>query len=99
MDPDLSLLSADGLLSAADANERALRAAETRRLEVATAWADLHGALDDPGRSAALPGAERLVRLGGDGTPQIAEFAPAELGAAPGGVGRLRRGPRRRRAR
>jgi Domain of unknown function (DUF222) len=82
MDPDLSRLDADGLLSAADSNERALRAAEARRLQVAAAWADLHGALDDPDRSAALPGAERLLRLGGDGTPQVAEFAAAELGAA-----------------
>jgi hypothetical protein len=82
MDPDLSLLDADALLSAAEGNERALRAAEARRLQVAAAWADLHGALDDPRRCAALPGAERLVRLGGDGAPPVAEFAPAELGAA-----------------
>jgi hypothetical protein len=84
MRADLSLLDADGLLSAAEDNERALRAAEARGLEIAAAWAGLHGVLDDPGRSAALPGAERLVRLGGDGTPEVAEFAPAELGAVLG---------------
>ena len=27
-----------------------------------------------------LPGAEHPVRLGGDGTPTVADFAPAELG-------------------
>jgi hypothetical protein len=81
---DLSALDADALLSAAEDNERVARAAEARRLEVAAAWADLHGALDGPARSAALPGAERLVRLGGDGTPEVAEFAPAELGAVLG---------------
>ena len=28
-----------------------------------------------------MPGMEQLVQLGGDGTPEVAEFAPAELGA------------------
>ena len=31
-----------------------------------------------------LPGVERLIGFGGDGTPEVAEFAPAELGAALG---------------
>jgi hypothetical protein len=84
MPADLSLLDADGVLSAAEDNERSLRLAEAHRLEIAAAWADLHGVVDDPERSAALPGAERLVRLGGDGTPEVAEFAPAELGAVLG---------------
>jgi hypothetical protein len=84
MDADLARLDAAALLSAAEANERALRAAEARRLQVAAAWADLHGVPGGPARCAALPGAEQLVRLGGDGAPEVAEFAPAELGAALG---------------
>jgi len=60
--------------------------AEADRLEAgilaaAAHWADLHGHLDDDPDGRALPGMEQLVRLGGDGTPEVAEFAPAELGA------------------
>jgi hypothetical protein len=84
VDPDLSILDADALLSAAETNERVPQAAEARRLAIAATWADLHGFLDDPERCAVLPGAERLIRLGGDGTPEVAEFAPAELGAVLG---------------
>ena len=62
MDPDLTALDADALLSVAEDNERMAQAAEARRLLIAAAWADLHGVLDDPERCAALPGAERLVR-------------------------------------
>ena len=39
------------------------------------------GALDDADPGRCLPGAERLVRLGGAGTPEVAEFCPARLGA------------------
>ncbi len=52
--------------------------AETRRLCIAAHWADLH-----PGDAVAqsrLPGIEHPVRLGGEGTPTVAGFAPAELG-------------------
>lgn len=41
-------------------------------------WADLHSHVDD----SPVPGAERLVTIGGDGTPAVAEFASAELGVA-----------------
>jgi len=63
-----------------------LRCAEADRLgagilAAAAHWADLHGHLDDDPDGRALPGMEQLVRLGGDGTPEVAEFAPAELGA------------------
>ncbi len=80
-DTDLSGFDADATLAFVGRSR-----AEANRLEVgvlvaAAHWADLHGHLaDDPdGRS--LPGMEQLVRLGGDGTPEVAEFAPAELGA------------------
>jgi len=38
----------------------------------------------DSAGSAALPGAGRLVRFGGEGTPATCEFCPAELGAEMG---------------
>ena len=71
-------LDAAATLAAAEANEYALITAETRRLCIAAHWADLH-----PGDAVAqsrLPGIEHPVRLGGEGTPTVAGFAPAELG-------------------
>jgi hypothetical protein len=75
---DLVELDANGTLAAAEANEHNLITAETRRLHIAAHWADLH-----PGDAVAqsrLPGTERPAQLGGDGTPTIGDFAPAELG-------------------
>jgi Domain of unknown function (DUF222) len=75
---DLVELDAAATLAAAEANEHALITAETRRLQIAAHWADLH-----PGEAIAnspIRGAEHAVRLGGDSTPTVAEFAPAELG-------------------
>jgi hypothetical protein len=75
---DLAELDAAGTLAAADANEHALITAETRRLQIAAHWADLHPG--DAVPESRLPGAEYPVRLGGDGTPTVGDFAPAELG-------------------
>jgi hypothetical protein len=75
---DLVELGAAGTLAAAEANEHTLITAETRRLQIAAHWADLH-----PGEAVArsrLPGTEHPVRLGGDGTPTVGGFAAAELG-------------------
>jgi hypothetical protein len=75
---DLIQLDAAATLAAAEANEHALITAETRRLQIAGHWADLH-----PGDAVAesrLPGTEHPIRLGGVGTPTVADFAPAELG-------------------
>ena len=75
---DLVELDVARTLAAAEANEHALIIAETRRLQIAAHWADLH-----PGEAIAdsrLPGTERPVRLGGDGTPTVGDFAAAELG-------------------
>ncbi len=61
--------------------------AEVVLMEAAAHYADLHAVVDHPSglegglEGGALPGTERLVTLGGPGTPQVAEFAPAELGA------------------
>jgi hypothetical protein len=65
-------------LAAAEANEHALIAAETRRLHIAAHWADLHAG--DAVVESRLPGTEHPVQLGGDGTPTVGDFAPAELG-------------------
>jgi hypothetical protein len=79
-DNELVGLDAAGTLAAAEANEHALITAETRRLEITAHWADLHaGAAVAECR---LPGSERSVRLGGEGTPTMADFAAAELGCA-----------------
>jgi hypothetical protein len=75
---DLTELDAASTLAAAEANEHTLITAETRRLQIAAHWADLHPG--DAVTESRLPGAEHPVRLGGDGTPTVADFAPAELG-------------------
>ena len=75
---DLVELDAAGTLAAAEANEHTLITAEIRRLQIAAHWADLH-----PGDSvpeSRLPGTEHPVRLGGEGTPTVGDFAAAELG-------------------
>jgi hypothetical protein len=75
---DLMELDAASTLAAAEANEHTLITAETRRLQIAAHWADLHpGEALVPSR---LPGSEHPVQLGGDGTPTVGDFAPAELG-------------------
>ena len=61
---------------------------EARLFELAAHFADLHPGQGLPASIAmsprALPGMERQVRLGGVGTPWVAEFAYAELGARMG---------------
>ncbi|HLN78043.1 MAG TPA: DUF222 domain-containing protein [Nocardioidaceae bacterium] len=72
-----------GALAAAVARRRAADLAEAELLALAAHWADLHAVL--PGAEGAritVPGMERLARLAGPGTPEVAEFAPAELAAA-----------------
>jgi hypothetical protein len=75
---DLVEWDASATLAAAEANEHTLIIAETRRLQIAAHWADLHAG--DAVAKSRLPGAEYPVRLGGDGTPTVGDFAPAELG-------------------
>ena len=86
-------LDADGALAEAVRLRRGADAAEARLLRVAAHWADLHAVLpeDTRGGGAAghrsrtvIGGTERLVPLAGPGAPAVAEFAPAELGAALG---------------
>ncbi len=55
--------------------------ADAEMFELAAHFADLHSAESLPRGRRVLPGMERAVRLGGDGTPLVAEFAAAEFGA------------------
>ena len=73
-------LGSAGLLAAAEANHRALIEHEVRRLVIAAEWADLHpgDAVDPDG----LPGRERAVTVGGDGTPKVTDFCLADLAAS-----------------
>jgi hypothetical protein len=54
---------------------------ECQLVELAAHWADLHHPDSQAPIERTLPGAERGRRLGGDGTPEVLEFAAAELGA------------------
>ena len=92
-DTDVADLGPAATLAAAGQARAVADRAETRLLQVAAHWADLHAVLDRSPQGRSLPGMEQLVALGGQGTPQVAEFAPAELGAelgiSPYAAGRL----------
>ena len=78
--------AATALAVAAEARATADRA-EALLLAVAAHYADLHPdpALDDvEDETERLPGMERARVYGGEGCPEVAEFAPVELGAVLG---------------
>jgi hypothetical protein len=79
---DLAELDAAGTLEAAAANEHTLTTAEVRRLQLAAHWADLHAG--EAVAQSPIRGLERPVRLGGENTPTVGDFAPAELGCVLG---------------
>jgi hypothetical protein len=54
---------------------------ECALVELAAHWADLHHSDSQVAVAKPLPGAERGRLLGGDGTPEVLEFAAVELGA------------------
>lgn len=71
--------TADALVRA----QEALVAAELAQVALVAHWADLHAAESNttgPDTARVLDGMERDVRLGGDGTPPVREFAATELG-------------------
>ncbi|MGA9346267.1 MAG: hypothetical protein WBV37_14275, partial [Nocardioidaceae bacterium] len=78
-DTDFSALDEMATLSFVETARAAADRAEVDILQAAAHWADLHGELARA-TSPLLPGSEQLVCFGGDGTPGVAEFAPAELG-------------------
>jgi hypothetical protein len=55
---------------------------ECKLVQLAAHWADLHHPDGQAPAEKTLPGAEQGRQLGGDGTPEVLEFAAAELGAA-----------------
>src|SRR6266508_2409259 len=86
-DGDLSELDPDAALAVAADFRAVADRAETRLLEVAAHWADLYPVVDpvfDRPDNVILPGMEQTTVYGGDGCPEVAEFAPVEFGAALG---------------
>lgn len=74
-------LTEDQLLAHAEAVARTQREAEAETLRIAVQHAVLNSADRLDPEQAELPGRERARRLGGVGTPEVLEFAPAVLGA------------------
>ena len=68
-------------LSLVSAAHRQIRDYECKLLELAGHWADLHHPDSQTPWERTLPGAEQGRQLGGDGTPEVLEFAAAEFGA------------------
>ncbi len=77
----LAEMSEDQLLAYAETSAETARLAEVDLLRAAYQWAVIH----DPGRldpaTAAQPGREKSRMYGGEGTPEVTEFAAAALGA------------------
>ncbi len=76
---DRSNLDADATLRHIRAMQASAQRAEVAILQDAAHWADLNGVLEPT--SYELPGVEQMICYGGDGTPEVSEFCPAELGA------------------
>ena len=76
---DVDTLDANQTLTRAEETRRRSEAADVEMLQIAAHWADVHGTLQ--GTGLVLPGSERLIQVGGEGTPEVAEFACAEFGA------------------
>ncbi|MBF4161020.1 hypothetical protein ISG29_04910, partial [Nocardioides sp. CBS4Y-1] len=80
MDTDaLADLSEDELLDLAGERAEEARRAETDLLHLAYQWAVVNH--PDRRREKQIPGAERATSYGGVGSPEVAEFAAASLGA------------------
>ncbi|WP_203336075.1 HNH endonuclease signature motif containing protein [Nocardioides limicola] len=76
---DLTELTSGALLDFAGAQARSVRVAEVQLLRAGYQWAVLNNPDTLPATTA--PGRERARRWGGQGTPEVAEFAAAEFGA------------------
>jgi len=70
-----------GILAFAVEQRATADRAEVNLLVAATEFADVHSFTDAQALGIRSRGIERMVRLGGVGTPEVAEFAPAEFGA------------------
>ena len=74
-------LDAAATLAAVEGELVTRRTAEARDLALAAHWADLHASDPQlgPGGRRAWRGEDRLVQVGGDGTPEVAELSIVEL--------------------
>jgi len=74
-------LDAPGLLARAQQRVVERRAGDIEDLGLAAHWAVLHSTdpKDDPGHTS-VPGCDRLVSVGGEGTPPVRQLCLAELG-------------------
>jgi hypothetical protein len=77
-------LDAAETLAAVEAAVRERRAVEVRELELVLHWADLHTHDPRDGGQSEVPGASRLVQLGGVGTPMVQDLSICELAMARG---------------
>jgi hypothetical protein len=86
MDLDLAIddLDAAATLAAVEGELVARRAAEARELALAAHWADLHSSDPQlgPGGRREWCGGDRLLQVGGDGTPEVQELSLVELAIA-----------------
>ena len=92
-DCEVGKLDAAGAAAAVSAAHQHVVEQECLLLQLAAHWADLHhpDTLTGESNAGVAPGRERARRLGGEGTPEVLEFAAAELGARQGtttGAGR-----------
>lgn len=78
-DTQIDDLDARGAAAAIDEAHARMVALECEQLRLAAHWIDLH-AVEIEERPA-VPGGERIVRIGADGTPLVPEFAAAEFAA------------------
>jgi hypothetical protein len=78
---DIDELDARQVLLAVERARRDEMAAQAETLALAAHWCDLHGQMSYDRHARADRGEERLVGLGGEGTPDVEEFAAAEFGA------------------
>lgn len=78
---DLTGLTGDALLDHAEEVARTQRECEVQVLRIAVQHAILHNPESLDPALTRLPGRERAKRFGGVGTPEVAEFCCAELGA------------------
>lgn len=71
-------------LRRAEAAIAARRTAEIDDLQLVAHWADLHAEEPDPGDGRPFSGGDRLVQVGGEGTPAVQELCLHELAIARG---------------
>ncbi len=81
MTVQLADLTEHGLLDQVDALHQRQLETGVRLLRLVAEFAHQHGQGTVDPEQATRPGREHVVRLGGDGTPLVAEFAPAVLAA------------------